>query len=403
MKRVVITGLGVLSALGSNHLSFWNALCAGESGISSIAQVNCEHLRFSQGAEVKQYDKHVHFDEKRLLFLDRFAQFALIAAREAVADSGLTKKELAQAQTAVITGSCMGGKITEDEGFYRLYAEQCQRSHPLIIPNAMANAGASHIAYEFGITGPTYTVSTACASSMHAIGQAYWLVRHGLVKQAIAGGSEAPFSFGQLKAWEGMRIISPDLCRPFSKHRSGMILGEGSAILILEAMDSALARGANIYAEIKGFGMSADATHLTTPATLGQQQAIMSALQDASLPTSEIQHINAHGTGTLVNDRVEAETLCVIFKEHIDNIWVNSTKGAHGHLLGATGAIEIASTTLAIKHQLIPPTLHFLEKDNECDLPLVIHRVKKTFIEHALCNSFAFGGLNGILVLGASG
>ena len=401
MKRVVITGLGVLSALGSDHHTFWTALSAGETGISPILQVDCQTLRFSHGAEVNPYNSNQHFDDKRATFLARFAQFALIAAREAIADAGLTKNELACHHTAVITGSCMGGKITEDQGFYRLYGEGCQRGHPLIIPNAMANAGASQIAYEFGVTGPTYTISTACASSTHAIGQAFWLIRHGLVKQAIAGGSEAPFSFGQLKAWEGMRIISPDTCRPFSKNRRGMILGEGSAMLVLESLDSAIARGAKIYAEIKGFGMSADAAHITTPSSVGQQQAIRSALNDAKLPISAIQHINAHGTGTSVNDRVETETLHAVFNKKLDKLWVNSTKGAHGHLLGATGAIEIASTTLAIKHQIIPPTLNFLEKDENCDLPLVVDCAKKTVIEYAISNSFAFGGLNGIMVLGA--
>jgi nodulation protein E len=400
MKRVVITGLGVVSALGHDHHSFWDALCAGESGISSISQVDCLQLRFNQGAEVKLYDSSQHFDERRVGYLARFAQFALVAAREAVTDSGLTKNELSQFPTAVITGSCMGGKITEDRGYYRLYGEGCQRSHPLIIPNAMANAGASQISYEFGITGPTYTISTACASSTHAIGQAFWLVRHGLVRQAIAGGSEAPFSFGQLKAWEGMRIVSSDTCRPFSKHRRGLILGEGGAILILEALDSAIARGAKIYAEIKGFGMSSDAAHVTTPSSSGQQLAIHSALNDANLPAHAIEYMNAHGTGTVVNDKVEAETLHSIFGTQLDKLWVNSTKAAHGHLLGATGAIEAVATALAIKHQTIPPTLHFVEKDLACDLPLVINIAKKTSIEYALSNSFAFGGLNGILALG---
>ena len=401
MKRVVITGLGVLSALGTNHSLFWNALCAGESGISTISQVDCQSLRFTQGAEVKSYDGNHHFNEKRLVYLARFAQFALIAAREAVIDSGLETNELADSQTAVITGSCMGGKIIEDQGFYRLYHDKCQRSHPLIIPNAMANAGASQIAHEYGITGPTYTISTACASSTHAIGQAFWLIRHGLVKQAIAGGSEAPFSFGQLKAWEGMRIVAPDTCRAFSKHRRGMILGEGGAILVLESLDAAIARGAKIYAEIKGFGMSADAAHLTTPSSSGQQQAIISALKDAKLPTHAIHYINAHGTGTQINDKIESDTLHAVFNTHIDNVLVNSTKGAHGHLLGATGAIEIVSTALALKNQLIPPTLHFIEKDLDCDLPLVVNKSSNASIEHAICNSFAFGGLNGIVVLGA--
>lgn len=400
MTRVVITGMGVFSGLGQNCNQFWQALCASESAISPITQVDTMHLRFQNGAEVKNYDSHNHFESKQLDFLDRFAQFALLAAKQAVLDSGLVASNRMQKPTAVITGSAMGGKVSEDQAFYRLYHEKKQRAHPAIIPNAMANAGASHIAHEFGITGPTYTLSTACASSTHAIGQAFWLIRHGLVNQAIVGGSEAPFSLGQLKAWEGMRIIAPDTCRPFSKDRQGMILGEGGAMLVLESRLSAKARGATIYSEIVGFGMSSDAKHITSPCSTGQQIAINAALNDAKIPAQAIHYINAHGTGTPLNDKIESETIKTVFGTNTNNLAISSTKGAHGHLLGATGAIETIATALALKHQCIPPTLNFIGHDSDCDIPVFTKTTPSSF-QYALNHSFAFGGLNAALVLKA--
>ena len=399
-QRVLITGLGVISALGKNHSEFWQALSLGKTGIEPITQVDCSQLNFKQGAEVKNFNCNDYFEAKRITFLDRFAQFALIAAREAVADAGLIKKDLNNHRSSVITGSAMGGKLTEDEGFYRLYHEKKQRASPVIIPNAMANAGASQISYEFGITGPSYNFSTACSSSMHAIGHAFWLIRQGTIDRAITGGSEALFSLGQMKAWEGMRIISQDTCRPFSKNRRGMILGEGGAMLILESYDAAKARNAKIYGEIVGFGMSSDGTHLTDPDSSGQQNAIMAGLNDAKISVNDIHYIHAHGTGTQLNDKVESQTIHAVFGNHTANLLVNSTKAAHGHLLGASGAIETIATILSLNHQIIPPTLNFLEKDSLCDIPLVINQAMRSKINYAICNSFAFGGLNAILVLG---
>jgi nodulation protein E len=399
MHRVVITGLGSISALGHDVKTFWEALIQGQSGIAPISQVDCQTLRFKQGAEVTCFDAHMHFEAKRMLFLDRFAQFALVAAREAIHNAGLNKEVLASETTAIITGSAMGGKVTEDQSYYRFYHQGKSHAHPFIIPNAMVNAAASQIALEFGITGPTYTVSTACASSTHAIGQAFWLIRQGVVKRAITGGSEAPFSLGQLKAWEGLRIIAQDTCRPFSTGRCGMILGEGAAMLVLESLASAKKRGAPLYGEIVGFGMSADAGHITDPLSMGQQQAISSALKDAGILPNAVQYINAHGTGTLLNDRVEAETIHNIFGDHLKNITISSTKGGHGHLLGATGAIETIATVLALQHQRVPPTVNMIKQDPCCDIPIIAHQAKTHSIEHALCHSFAFGGLNAILVL----
>ena len=396
--RVVITGMGAFCGSGNNITDFWHNLCAEKSAIKSITQVDCTSLRFQNGAEVENYTPSLYFDNKQLTLLDRFSQFALLAAREAVSDSGITPLQLQQPFTAIVTGTAMGGKASEDRAFYQLYHEKKKRANPTIIPNAMANAGASHIAQTFGITGPAYTISTACASSTHAIGQAYWLIRHGIAKQAITGGSEAPFSLGQLKAWESMRVIASDTCRAFSKNRSGMILGEGGGMLVLESLKSAKQRDAKIYAEIVGFGMSSDAMHIICPGSAGQQIAIHAALKDAKISPQSIQYINAHGTGTVINDTIETETINNVFGAHTDKLQISSTKGAHGHLLGATGAIETIATALAIHSQRVPPTLNFLGHDADCHLPICT-KTTESPIQYALTSSFAFGGLNAALVL----
>lgn len=397
-NRVVISGIGVISALGNTHPQFWSQLISGACGVSTIQQLDCSDMRFNIGAEVKSYASETYFTPKQINWLDRFAQFALISAGEAIQDAGLDQETISQIPTAVITGSCLGGQGTEDSAFHRLYQQNIKRGNPNVIPNVMANAGASHIAANYGISGPAYTVSTACASSTHAIGQAYWLVRNGLVKRAITGGSEAPFSAGHLRAWEALRVVSPDVCRPFSKNRNGMVLGEGGAMMVLETLESAEQRGAPIYAEIIGFGMSADATHLTDPNTLGQQGAIKSALQDSHIDAEQVNYINAHGTGTLANDHIESSTIRTMFPQAKEHLLVSSTKGAHGHLLGATGAVEAISTVLAIKHQVIPPTINFLEQDEQCDIPLVTNAAQQHPVEYAMSSSFAFGGLNAILL-----
>ena len=262
----------------------------------------------------------------------------------------------------------------------------------------MSNAGASRIALEYGIVGPSYTISTACASASHAIGQAFWMVRHGVVDAAIAGGSEAPFSLGFLKAWEAMRIVAPDTCRPFSRDRKGLILGEGAAMLLLEPLESAQARGAKIWGEIVGFGMSSDAHHLTQPLAEGAARAMRSALGDAAVDPTAIGYINAHGTGTLANDVTETQAIRDIFGAHADKLAVSSTKSMHGHALGAAGALEAAATLMALDDGMIPPTANFSEADPDCALDVVPNTARASNIEWALSNSFAFGGLNAVLV-----
>jgi nodulation protein E len=401
MRRVAITGMGAISALGKNVAEFAQALAEGRPGIGPIESTDVSQVRFQNGAEVKGYSHRPYFEDRRADFIDRFAQFAVIAAREAIGDAGVRWTPDLRESAAIVTGSCVGGQSTEDIGFQEVYKLGHNRVHPLTIPKTMANAGASHISMEFGITGPSFTLSTACSSSAHAIGQAFWMVRSGATDLAIGGGSEAPFSFGILKAWEAMRVVSTETCRPFSKDRKGMILGEGGGMLVLEPLEAAQARGARIHAEIVGFGMSADAGHITQPSAEGAARAIRAALRDAHLAPEAIGYINAHGTGTPANDSTETAAIRAVFGAHAGRLAVSSTKSMHGHALGASAALECLATALALRDGLLPPTANYREPDPECDLDVIPNVARRAQVEYALSNSFAFGGLNAVLALRA--
>ncbi len=396
-RRVAVTGVGVVCALGRNRREFWQSLLDGRSGIAPLASLDAPDLEIKTGAVVRDFAPREHFDRRTADLLDRFAQFALVAAREAVADAGIVWTEELTRRSGVVTGSSLGGKPTEDAGFRELYGRGRKRLHPMTIPRVMANAGASQISTELGLTGPSFTLSTACSSANHAIGQAFWLVRQGVLDVALAGGSEAPFTYGSLKAWEALRVVSRTTCRPFCRDRDGMILGEGGAILVLEPLEVALARGVPVYAEIAGFGMSADAHHVTQGALVGPVAAMRAALADADLPPESVDYINAHGTGTLANDPLETRAIRQTFGAHADRLAVSSTKSLHGHALGAAGAIEAAATVLAVREQVVPPTANFTEPDPECDLDVVPNRSRPARLRAALSNSFAFGGLNAVL------
>ncbi|MBV9612485.1 MAG: beta-ketoacyl-[acyl-carrier-protein] synthase family protein, partial [Acidobacteriaceae bacterium] len=346
MNRVAVTGLGLVCALGNNVSECWTRLTAGETGIRQLRDPGSPPYKFQVGAEAWYFDAAEHFSEKDLLMLERFAQLAVVAAREAILQSGLSfDGELAD-RFAVITGSSVGGQFSEEEGYRRLYRENMPRVGPLTIPRTMSNAGASRITLEFGIHGPAYTVSTACSSSNHAIGQAFWMIRSGQVTAALAGGSEAVFAEGLIRAWEAMRVVSPDVCRPFSADRRGLSLGEGAGMVVLENWEHARARGAEILGEIAGFGMSSDAHHITQPCAEGAVKAMRWALKDGQVAPEEIGYINAHGTGTQANDVTETQAIRAVFSENADRLLVSSTKSMHGHTLGAAGAIEAAATLL---------------------------------------------------------
>ncbi|MFO7586766.1 MAG: beta-ketoacyl-[acyl-carrier-protein] synthase family protein [Gemmatimonadota bacterium] len=396
-RRVAVTGLGVVSAVGADVGSFGQAIVAGVSGIAPIESVDRSLLSFQHGAEVRDFDPSASIDPARLGLFDRFAQMALVAAREAVDAAGSGVTAGLGSRGGAVTGATTGGQTTEDEAFLRLYRENRSRLHPLTIPRIMPNAAASALAMEYGLTGPTFTVSTACSSSNHAIGHAFWMIRSGLLDLALAGGAESPFSYGHLKAWEAIRVVSPDVCRPFSRDRNGMILGEGAGILVLESLERATGRGAEILAEIVGFGMSADAHHITQPTVEGPAAAMRAALADGGVEAGTVTHINAHGTGTLVNDVTEARAIRDVFGPHTDRVAVSATKSMHGHALGAAGAIEAVATVLALRGRAAPPTANFTERDPECDIDVVVGEARRLDGEYALSNSFAFGGLNAVL------
>ncbi len=397
-RRVVVTGLGVISALGPNTDAFWQALREGRSGIGPLENFDSTLFRCQNAAEVRDYTPEAHFGKKQIALLDRFAQLGLIAAREALADAALEWTAQLRQHTAVVTGSAMGGQSTLDKAYFSLYGKQRPRVHPLTVPRAMNSSATSHISMEYGFTGPAYSVSSACSSASHAIGQAFWMVRNGLVDVAVTGGSEAPFGYGNLKAWEALRVIDPDTCRPFSRDRGGTILGEGGAKLVIESLENAQDRGARIYGEIAGFGMSADAHHLTQPLIEGAVRAIRAALEDADLDPQQIGYVNAHGTGTRANDPSETSAIREVFGEHADHLPISSTKSMHGHTLGAAGALESVATLLALHHGLLPPTANFTEPDPACDLDVVPNEARPAAVTYAVSNAFAFGGLNAVLV-----
>lgn len=402
MNRVVITGIGVVSPVGCTVTEFWSALVEARTGIGPITIVPTERLTARLAAEVSGFDAAANFKDKKAAIIDRYAQFAVVAARAAVADSGLTLDPSLLNQTATIVGTAAGGQATVDAAYLRLYGENISKMHPLTIPRYMLSAAASHISMDFGLRGPTYAVTSACASGTHAIGQGFQMLRWGQAPVAIVGGSDACLTVGTIKLWEALRVMSNDSCRPFSKTRSGFVLGEGAAVLVLETRDHALARGARVYAEIRGFGMSADAVDVVSSDPDGAARAMRAALADAQINPEEIQYVNAHGTATALNDRTETTALRSVFAASADRLSVSSSKGVLGHSLGAAGAFEIAATALALHTQTIPPTANFEEPDPECDLDVVPNVARQARINNAMSNSFAFGGLNAVLVLGRS-
>ncbi|MFZ0486865.1 MAG: beta-ketoacyl-[acyl-carrier-protein] synthase family protein [Arenicellales bacterium] len=400
MNRVVVTGLGVVSPIGNTTTAYWANVKQGINGVGPITLVPTpECLIQKVAAEVKDFDPLQYFEERQLSALDRVTQFAVVAAREAIAQAELTFDKPLSERTATLIGSGAGGQTTQDDNFRRVYRDNKTRVSPLTIPKVMVNAPASQVSVECGLRGPAFAVASACASGTHAVGLAFHMVRSGLVDCAVTGGTEACITFGTVRGWEAMRVMAPDVCRPFSIGRQGLVLGEGAAILVLEPLDRARARGADILGEVVGFGMSANATDLTAPDADGMARAIRGALTDAQLDPRDIQYVNAHGTGTAANDVAESQVLHQVFGAHAGDLAVSSTKSMIGHALGAAGALEIAATLLAVQEDLAPPTIGYLGPDPACDLDYVPNEARGMAIDAALSNSFAFGGLNAVLVV----
>jgi nodulation protein E len=398
MNRVVVTGIGVVSPVGYTLEEFWSALVEGHSAIGTFSIARGERLKTRIAAQVSLFDPAQLFEPKQLSLLDRFSQFAVVAARAAVRDSGLDISEQTALEAATVIGTACGGQTTLDDSYFKLYSENSPRLHPLTIPRLIANAAASQISMDLGLKGPAFCVATACASGTHAIGLAFHMLRSGQAPVALAGGAEACLTAGTIKAWEALRVLSQDTCRPFSRTRSGLVLGEGAAVLLLEERTHALTRGARIYAEVLGFGMSADAGDITTSDPNGAARAMRAALKDARRNTDDVDYVNAHGTGTTQNDRSETAALRDVFGSHAKRIAVSSNKGVLGHGLGAAGAFEMAATALALHWQTIPPTANFEEVDPDCDLDVVPNIARQAEVNVAMSNSFAFGGLNAVLL-----
>lgn len=397
-EAVAITGLGTISALGTGIAPFWEGLAAGRCAIGPLGETGAG-TRVGVGAQVPDFDPGTHFPADELPLLDRFSQFALLAAREAVADAGLAAGDASLSRAAAIVGSGCGGKQTDEETYARLYRDGHGRAHPLTIPRGMPSAAASMVSRELGIRGPVFTIASACASAAHAVTQGCLMIRAGLVDVALVGGTDAPFTYGLLKAWEALRVVSTDTCRPFSRDRSGMVLGEGAGMLLLESATHARRRGARVYAELAGFGLSSDAGHITRPDVEGIATALRAALEDAAMDTAEVDYVNAHGTGTTANDPAETEALHRVFGTEAGRLAVSSTKSMHGHALGASSALELVATVLCLKHGIVVPTANFTEAAEGCDLDYVPNEARQRPVDAALSSSFAFGGLNAVIAL----
>ncbi|WP_341222758.1 beta-ketoacyl-[acyl-carrier-protein] synthase family protein [Loktanella salsilacus] len=399
MRRVVITGAGTINPLGHDVPATLAAMQAGTCAIGPLDIRDVDRLQIQIGAQVRGYDEADHFSRQDLTLYDRFTQFALLSAAQAMGQAGLELSGDLADRAGVILGTSGGGLNTQDDNYRAVYAEGKNRVHPFIVPRLMANAAASHVSIRHNLRGPVLTISTACASSNHAMGQALGMIRGGMADVMLTGGTEAMLCFGGIKAWEGLRVMSRDGCRPFSADRNGMVQGEGGAVLVFEEREHALARGANILCEVAGFAMSSDAADIVTPSAEGAARAMRGALADGGIALSDVGYINAHGTGTAVNDRTETQAIRDVFGAHASALQVSSTKAMHGHLIGGTGAVELLSCIMALRDGVIAPTIGLSAPDPACDLDYVANTARQARVDVAMSNAFAFGGLNAVLAL----
>ncbi len=405
LRRVVVTGLGLVSPLGNTCEDFFGNLASGRSGVKRLSKDFADRLSVKIAAEAA-FDPAAHFSKKNARTLDRVSQFALVAASQAWQDAGIELSDDEKRRAGVYLGTGMGGATTLEESYHQLYKQNAKRLHPLTVVMVMNNAAASSISMAHGLKGPCLTFSTACSSSSVAIGEAFRLIKHGYADMMLAGGTEALITYGIMMSWESIGTLALEAgdpaasCKPFSKDRTGFVLGEGAAVLVLESRERAMQRGARIYGEIAGYGSTADAEHITKPSAEGQAFAMQSALAEARIGVNDIDYINAHGTATVANDAVETQAIKSVFKNRAYQIPVSSTKSMHGHLLGAAGALELIVSVLAIKHGTVPPTMHLTQPDPECDLDYVPGQARNGIaLNIVMSNSFAFGGTNAVLVV----
>jgi len=401
VKRVVITGAGTVNPLGLNVPDTLAAMRNGVCGIGPLDFRDVDRLSIKIGGQVHGFDGESQYNRQKIALYDRFTQFTLAAAAEAIRQSGLEFKGELSAKSGVVLGTAGGGVSTWDDNYRAVYAEGKNRVHPFVVPRLMNNAAASHVSMEHHLKGPSFTVSTACASSNHAMAQAFTMIRSGMAPAMVTGGSESMMCFGGVKAWEGLRVMSRDACRPFSANRNGMVQGEGAGIFVFEEYDHARARGADILCEVSGFAMSSDASDIVMPSKAGAARAIKGALDDARINPEEVGYINAHGTGTAANDKTECAAVADVFGTHADRLMISSTKSMHGHLIGGTGAVELLACIMALRDGVIAPTIGYEEPDPDCALDVVPNVARDARVTVALSNAFAFGGMNAVLALRA--
>lgn len=405
-RRVVVTGLGAITPIGNSIDSFWNSVKEGKNGIDNIKCFDTTDFKVKVAAEVKDFNAEDYLGKKDAKRLDRFIQFALISAKECIKDSNIDLDSVDRERFGVIFGSGIGGLITIENQMTNLINRGPSRVSPLAIPTIISNMAAGAIAIEFGIEGSCLSITTACASSTHCIGEAYRSIKDGYLDRAIVGGTEASICKFGISGFQSMTALSKseDINRasiPFDKDRNGFVMGEGAGALLLEDLDSALSRGAKIYAEVVGYGTTCDAHHITSPRSDGDggYRAMRDSLIDANISPDKIGYINAHGTSTELNDKVETLAIKNAFSEAAKNVYVSSTKSMTGHLLGAAGAVEAIISIKALEEGFIPANINYLNPDEECDLNLVVNNGKNEEIEYAMSNSLGFGGHNGTIIL----
>ena len=397
--------MGIISPVGNSCGEFFRNLVAGKSGIKKMSPDLADRLSIKISAEV-DFDSEAYFSKKTARTLDRVSQFAMVAASQAWQDASMELPEKEQRRAGVYLGTGMGGARTLEESYVQLLTQNVKRLHPLTVIMVMNNAAASYISMTHGLKGPCLTYSTACSSSAVAIGEAFRQIKHGYADVMLAGGTESLLTHGIFMSWESIGTLALEAedpstsCRPFSKDRTGFVLGEGAAILVLESRDRAIKRGARIYGELIGYGSTADADHITKPSVEGQAYAMEAALEEVGISADDIDYINAHGTATAANDAVETQAIKKVFGPHAYHIPVSSTKSMHGHLLGAAGAVELIAAVLALNNQTVPPTANLTVPDPECDLDYVPGKARTGLdLKAVMSNSFAFGGTNAVLIV----
>jgi nodulation protein E len=398
-KTIVITGMGTINSLGLNVPQTLEAMREGHCGISQMNIKDIDKLAIKIGAQIHAYDPNHYFSKRHQDIYDRFTQFQLLSANEAILESGLEIDGEVSFRTGISLGTAGGGVETWDESYRMLYTGGRARVPPFIIPRLMPNSAASHISINHNIKGPSFTVSTACASSNHAMVQAYMALQSGIADVMITGGSESMLHYGGIKSWEGMRVMSNDTCRPFSKNRSGLVHGEGAAAFVFETYEHARDRGANIIAEVLGGSMTADSSDIVMLTTEGTSRALQECIKNCKINKEQVGYINAHGTGTIPNDKKECEIISNVFGDHANKLMVSSTKAMHGHVIGGTSAIELLACISAVRDNVIIPTINYDFPDPECPLDIVPNDARQAKVDVAFNNAFAFGGLNSVLAI----